>query len=67
MLVASLDVLVDRHAPAAISQLLPPVTPVGYWIGLKLLKRLPPASVNLTTAIAMLLTGLKLVIDAVLT
>lgn len=45
--------------------LLLPVAPVGYWIGLKLLKGLPQAPFNMAIAIAMLLTGLKLVADAV--
>ena len=52
---------------AAISLALLPVAPVGYWLGLKLLKRLPAAPFNLAIAVAMLLTGLKLVIDALLT
>jgi uncharacterized membrane protein YfcA len=46
--------------------LLLPVAPVGYWIGLKLLKVLPPAPFNLVVAVAMLLTGLKLIADALL-
>ena len=50
----------------AVSLALLPFAPVGYWIGLKLLKRLPPAPFNLAIAIAMLLTGLKLVIDSLL-
>jgi len=52
---------------AAISLALLPVAPVGYWIGLKLLKRLPVEPFNLVVAIAMLLTGLKLLADALLT
>ena len=51
---------------AAIALALLPVAPVGYWLGLKLLKRLPPARFNLAIAVAMLLTGLKLVIDSLL-
>ena len=51
---------------AAVSLALLPVAPVGYWIGLKLLKRLPAAPFNLAIAVAMLLTGLKLVVDALL-
>ncbi|MBS1226751.1 MAG: putative permease [Proteobacteria bacterium] len=51
---------------ATTSLALLPVAPVGYWIGLKLLKRLPVAPFNLVVAIAMLLTGLKLVADALL-
>ena len=49
-----------------ISLALLPVALVGYWIGLKLLKRLPPAQFNLAIAVAMLFTGLKLVIDSLL-
>ena len=41
-----------------------PAAPVGYWIGLKLLKHLPRAPFNLVIAVAMLLTGLKLLTDA---
>ena len=52
---------------AATSLALLPAAPVGYWLGLKLLKRLPAAPFNLAVAIAMLLTGLKLVADALLT
>ena len=48
------------------SLLLLPAAPVGYWIGLKLLKHLPAAPFNLAIAIAMLLTGVKLVADALL-
>lgn len=48
------------------SLLLLPVAPLGYWLGLKLLKALPQAPFNLAIAVAMLLTGLKLVADALL-
>jgi uncharacterized membrane protein YfcA len=48
------------------SALLLPVVPVGYWIGLKLLKGLPQRPFNLAIAVAMLLTGLKLLSDALL-
>lgn len=48
------------------SLLLLPVAPVGYWLGLKALKGLPQAPFDLVIASAMLLTGLKLVADAVL-
>lgn len=48
------------------SALLLPVAPVGYWVGLKLLKGLPQKPFNLAIAVAMLLTGLKLLSDAVL-
>lgn len=48
------------------SLLLLPVAPVGYWIGLKALKGLPQAPFDLAIACAMLLTGLKLVADALL-
>ena len=51
---------------AAISLALLPVAPVGYWLGLKVLKRLPAAPFNLAIAVAMLLTGLKLVSAALL-
>ena len=51
----------------AIALMLLPVAPVGYWLGLKLLKRLPQAPFNLVIAIALLLTGVKLVADALLT
>lgn len=44
--------------------LLLPVVPLGYWIGLRLMKGLPQAPFNLAVAIAMLLTGLKLIADA---
>ena len=44
--------------------LLLPVAPVGYWLGLKLLKGLPQAPFNLAIALAMLATGLKLIADA---
>ena len=47
----------------AISLALLPVAPVGYWLGLKLLKHLPRAPFNLAIAVAMLLTGLKLLVD----
>lgn len=43
-----------------------PAAPVGYWMGLKLLKHLPRAPFNLVIAVAMLLTGLKLLTDACL-
>jgi len=46
------------------SALLLPAVPVGYWIGFMLLKDLPRAPFNI--AIAMLLTGLKLLADALL-
>jgi uncharacterized membrane protein YfcA len=46
------------------SLLLLPVAPVGYWLGLKLLKGLPQAPFNLAVAVAMLLTGIKLLADA---
>jgi uncharacterized protein len=46
------------------SALLLPAVPVGYWIGLRLLKDLPRAPFNMAIAIAMLLTGLKLLADA---
>jgi uncharacterized membrane protein YfcA len=49
------------------SIMLLPVVPVGYWIGLKLLKSLPQKPFNLIIAVAMLLTGLKLLADALLT
>lgn len=48
----------------ATSLVLLPAAPVGYWMGLKLLKHLPRAPFNLLIAIAMLLTGLKLLADA---
>ncbi|MEI7613256.1 MAG: sulfite exporter TauE/SafE family protein [Betaproteobacteria bacterium] len=48
------------------SALLLPVIPVGYWIGLKSLKGLPQRPFNLAIAVAMLLTGLKLLSDALL-
>ena len=41
-----------------------PEAPVGYWLGLKLLKHLPRAPFNQVIAVAMLLTGLKLLADA---
>jgi uncharacterized protein len=41
-----------------------PAAPLGYWLGLKLLKGLPQAPFNLAIAIAMLATGLKLIADA---
>ncbi len=47
-----------------VSILLLPVVPVGYWIGLKLLKSLPQSAFNVVVAIAMVLTGLKLLMDA---
>ena len=49
---------------AATSLALLPAAPVGYWLGLKLLKHLPRAPFNLVIAVAMLLTGLKLLADA---
>lgn len=49
-----------------VALLLLPVAPVGYWIGLKLLKGMPQRPFNLTIAVAMLLTGLKLLADALL-
>ena len=48
------------------SALLLPAVPVGYWLGFKLLKNLPKAPFNIVFAIAMLLTGLKLLADAFL-
>lgn len=50
----------------ATSALLLPVVPVGYWIGLRLMKGLPQAPFNLAVAVAMLLTGFKLIADAIL-
>jgi uncharacterized protein len=41
-----------------------PAAPIGYWLGLKSLKHLPRAPFNLVVAVAMLLTGLKLLADA---
>ena len=41
-----------------------PAAPLGYWLGLKLLKGLPQAPFNLAIALAMLATGLKLIADA---
>ena len=49
---------------AATSLALLPAAPVGYWLGLKLLKHLPRAPFNQVIAVAMLLTGLKLLADA---
>ena len=49
---------------AATSLALLPAAPVGYWLGLKLLKHLPRGPFNLVIAVAMLLTGLKLLADA---
>ena len=46
--------------------LLLPAAPVGYWLGLKLLKGLPQAPFNLAIALAMLATGIKLIADALL-
>lgn len=43
-----------------------PAAPVGYWLGLKALKHMPRAPFNLAIAVAMLLTGLKLLADACL-
>lgn len=43
-----------------------PAAPLGYWIGLRLLKGLPQAPFNLAIAIAMLATGIKLIADALL-
>jgi uncharacterized membrane protein YfcA len=48
------------------SALLLPAVPVGYWIGLRLLKDLPRSPFNIAIAIAMFLTGLKLLADAFL-
>lgn len=50
----------------ATSALLLPVVPLGYWIGLKLLKGLPQGPFNLAVSIAMILTGLKLIADGLL-
>ena len=47
-----------------IALLLLPAAPLGYWLGLKLLKGLPQAPFNLAIAIAMLATGVKLIADA---
>ncbi len=47
-----------------VSLLLLPVVPVGYWLGLKLLKGLPQSAFNAVIAVAMVLTGLKLLADA---
>ena len=55
--------LLDTSNPATSLALLP-AAPVGYWLGLKLLKHLPRAPFNLVIAVAMLLTGLKLLADA---
>ena len=41
-----------------------PAAPLGYWLGLKLLRGLPQAPFNLAIALAMLATGLKLIADA---
>jgi uncharacterized membrane protein YfcA len=49
------------------SAVLLPVVPLGYWLGLKLLKNLPQTPFNLAIAVAMLLTGIKLLADALLT
>ena len=46
--------------------LLLPAAPLGYWLGLKLLKGLPQAPFNLAIAAAMLATGIKLIADALL-
>ena len=50
----------------ATSLALLPAAPVGYWLGLKSLKHLRRAPFNLAIAVAMLLTGLKLLADACL-
>jgi uncharacterized membrane protein YfcA len=47
-----------------ISIFLLPAAAAGYWVGLQLLKRLSPTPFNLAIAVAMLLTGLKLLADA---
>lgn len=47
-----------------IALLLLPAAPLGYWLGLKLLKGLPQAPFTLAIAVAMLATGLKLIADA---
>jgi uncharacterized membrane protein YfcA len=50
----------------SVALLLLPVAPVGYWIGLKLLKGMPQGPFNRVIAVAMLLTGIKLIADALL-
>lgn len=50
----------------ATSALLLPAVPLGYWIGLRLLKRLPQTPFNVVLAVAMVLTGIKLLTDALL-
>ena len=59
---AFLGLLDLSHLATAL--LLLPAAPLGYWLGLKLLKGLPQGPFNLAIAIAMLATGLKLIADA---
>lgn len=50
----------------ATSALLLPAVPLGYWIGLRLLKSLPQTPFNVVLAVAMIFTGIKLLADALL-
>lgn len=50
----------------ATSVLLLPAVPLGYWIGLRLLKSLPQTPFNVVLAVAMIFTGIKLLADALL-